>query len=489
MTNRKTNRRGFTLVEMLVAAALIIFMMYVIATAFEKGLETFRMLKVQGDMQEKLRAAATAIRMDLSTPHFDGNTSLSTQGPYLGDQQLNNQLWQPPKKGYVRISMPFVPGTVNGTFMPGAVKDGVDPDNPSAPYYGLDVNTCKDLYMQFTMNLTDGHPTVRDGRGRRDQFYMTNYAGLNAYCQPDYNRNDPATPSLFTSYWVEVAYFVRPNGKFTDGGVALFDVYRRQKLLVEPAPPNSYPPQYSTNSGNIDTSYWKAANNFMPFNGATDVTEPFRRWGMNPTLKQVGQQLLPAAPWGLPASPIPPFTTILDEVSLADPRTGGDLLMTNVLNFEIKATWDPIQLGAPNTDRFNTNVASNFTSPSASATVNGTSVYNPDYPFDYLPVGINPGLATGSTPPRVFDTWSCNTDTTAGTPITYGPPVTGPMNQQEYGAWNQGHFGPLLPGGQQAQPTAFTMPLRIRVRAVQIKLRVWDQKTSQTRQETIIQDL
>ena len=387
--------------------------------------------------------------MDLTTPHFDGNTSLSTQGPYLGDQQINNQLWQPPRKGYVRISTPFKPGIV----------DGADPDNPNAVYYRIDPTTVKDLYMQFTLNLTDGHPTVRDGRGRRDQFYMTDYGSssvaqlngqplmLNAYSLPDYNRADPATPTLFTSYWVEVAYFVKPNGKTTDGGLPLFDLYRRQKLLVEPAPPNPYPPQYSANSGNIDTSYWNNPNLRFPFNGSADVTEPLRRFGMNASIPY-GVPLVNSAP---PRRP-PPFTTILDEVGITDPRAGGDLLMTNVLNFEIKATWDPVQIGAPNTDRFNTanTNACNFTSPNATN--------NPDYPFDYLPVGINLGLSAGATPARVFDTWSCNTDALSSGTVNYGPPITGPMNQQEYGAWNQGHFTPLPgtagPGGLQHHAAA-----------------------------------
>src|SRR5271169_1092705 len=89
-------RSAFTLVEMLVAAALIIFMMYIIASAFEKGLESFRVLKVQGDLQDKLRAAATTIRLDLTTQHFGDGSALS-------DQRLNDQTWQPPTQGYFRI--------------------------------------------------------------------------------------------------------------------------------------------------------------------------------------------------------------------------------------------------------------------------------------------------------------------------------------------------------------------------------------------------
>src|ERR1700683_4903156 len=98
MTLNLRRRSAFTLVEMLVASALIIFMMYVIASAFEKGLNSFSLLKTQGDLQDKLRAAATAIRLDLTAQHFGDGSSLS-------DQRLNDQSWQPPKMGYFRISL------------------------------------------------------------------------------------------------------------------------------------------------------------------------------------------------------------------------------------------------------------------------------------------------------------------------------------------------------------------------------------------------
>ena len=81
----------------------------------------------------------------------------------------------------------------------------------------------------------------------------------------------------------------------------------------------------------------------------------------------------------------------------------------------------------------------------------------------------------------------------AGTVLPQGSQST--MLQQELGYWNLGHFTPiqgLTPTTGQPptyNPTQFTIPLRVRVRALQIKLRIWDQKTNQTRQMTIIQDL
>jgi type II secretory pathway pseudopilin PulG len=600
MTRNSNRRAAFTLVEMLVAATLIIFMMYVLASAFEKGLESFRVLKAQGDMNEKLRAAASALRLDLATPHFDGFTSPNVQGPFLSNQRLNDQTWQPPAKGYFRISLPGInPGRQNAAQQPNVVApaagaiEGTDPDNTNSLYYRLAyqpgtsplICTCKDLYLQFTVNLTDGHPMVRDARGRRDQFNMTDtfdasgdqsHLGLgtsgdgvlNPYSQPEYNRGDrslhpsyvtnsqgtpqPAgTPysTLYTSQWAEVCYFLVPNTtRTTDAPLPLYDLYRRQKMLVEPAPPNTYPVKVPLDSNGKsigtygDLSYWSAqvpsGNNTATvnvFNGAAHVTMPQRRWGMTTPQGNVFY------PFGQPATnlnpqSIQPFRRAMDEYAtpadpsgLSDPRSGGDLLLTDVVNFEIKALWEPVRVGAPNTDRFRTPVYDqngNFVPPAYDQNGNWTGGTlpdyfepspnkNPDYPFDWLPQGINPGINAenssppGVPPPVVFDTWSCNTDTPVpgGQVYNYGPqyptgttqagfPVGNQMMQQELGMWNVGHFTPITgltpqTGPQQNpySPTQYTIPLRVRVRALQIKLRIWDQKSQQTRQITIIQDV
>ena len=67
----------------------------------------------------------------------------------------------------------------------------------------------------------------------------------------------------------------------------------------------------------------------------------------------------------------------------------------------------------------------------------------------------------------------------------------------DYANWNAGHFKPA-PTPTPAQPAILApppglptqantnIPLRLRVRALQIKIRLWDRKTSQTRQVTII---
>src|SRR5262249_41549258 len=116
-------RGGFTLVEMMVATALIIFIMYILASAFEKGLESFRMMKVAGDMQERLRTAAVGMKTDLTKPHF--NDQGSSLGEYLSDPGLNltDPNWVPPDKGYFRIDF-----GMGGLIDP--QDEGIDPDDP-----------------------------------------------------------------------------------------------------------------------------------------------------------------------------------------------------------------------------------------------------------------------------------------------------------------------------------------------------------------------
>lgn len=64
-------RRGFTLAELLVAMALIVFIMTILSQAFAAGIEAFRQLKASGDMTEELREASLQLRRDVpATNHF-----------------------------------------------------------------------------------------------------------------------------------------------------------------------------------------------------------------------------------------------------------------------------------------------------------------------------------------------------------------------------------------------------------------------------------
>ena len=104
---RRRQRSGFTITELLVAMSLIIFMMAIFAEAFHVGTDTFHQLKGLGDLQEKLRGATTLLRRDLRADHFD-----EARGNRLSDQDLTVQ--GPPSHGFFRIwqgSAPVLEGT------------------------------------------------------------------------------------------------------------------------------------------------------------------------------------------------------------------------------------------------------------------------------------------------------------------------------------------------------------------------------------------
>src|SRR5205823_152210 len=98
MANRRgrlaMRRQGFTLVEMLVSLALVLFIMYILSQALITGLETFRQLKAIGEMEERLRMASTILRQDLRLDHFEGKRRLSDPSFWIQG---------PPREGFFRI--------------------------------------------------------------------------------------------------------------------------------------------------------------------------------------------------------------------------------------------------------------------------------------------------------------------------------------------------------------------------------------------------
>jgi prepilin-type N-terminal cleavage/methylation domain-containing protein len=65
LAGREAIRRGFTIVELLIAMALIVLIMAILSQAFVEGLESFRHLKGIGDLQEDLRQASIGLRRDV----------------------------------------------------------------------------------------------------------------------------------------------------------------------------------------------------------------------------------------------------------------------------------------------------------------------------------------------------------------------------------------------------------------------------------------
>jgi hypothetical protein len=158
--------------------------------------------------------------------------------------------------------------------------------------------------------------------------------------------------------------------------------------------------------------------------------------------------------------PLPPQPTVKPNAVGQIVPTGDDVLLTDVLSFEIKAAWF-------NNPSFN-NLFPN-SSPSVRPMVPVLPVPpNLEEPFDDLqPVTLNNNapLWAGQ---RVFDTWF-------RAPSLDGLDWDRPV---------QANAGPGFLSQRLDQ-----VPMRINVRALQIKLRVWDSRKEQARQMTIIQEI
>jgi prepilin-type N-terminal cleavage/methylation domain-containing protein len=446
-------RSGFTLVELLVATALILFIMSILSAAFVAGMKSVSDFKAAGDMADKQRNVMTVLRRDLWADHFPGRQMMSQPDFWTGG---------PPAEGYFRIFQ----GAPD-------VNEGLDLDN--LPSYRQTTTS-----LAFTVRLRGNDrgnffsavvpPTIQDnGNPVPNPLLASALLG-----SPDRRFQD--TAGVYSSQWAEVAYFLVPTGE-TAEGTPLFGLYRRQLLTVtdnslvttnDPAQPYIPIAQAVDAAGNnqyleMSTKLDLPSNGNMYFNSAKDLTMPIRRFGMDPTLPP------PQTP--PPATPPPPppnfaglfkaaygggYPTMSQEnvnyvlannAPLNSNYAAADLLLTDVVSFDVRV----LVAGAPQSfDLFDLTTST------------------PGNPF--FPVN-NPTFApTNPANPnnvRVFDTWSAYSDDVA-----------------DYSQWSIPGSAASIPimNDNNGQP--------IRILALQITLRVYDNtKTKKTRQVTLIQDM
>jgi prepilin-type N-terminal cleavage/methylation domain-containing protein len=512
-------RHGFTLVELMVSMALIIFIMAILSQAFIAALGVFRSLKAQGDLAEKLRGTAQILQHDLAADHFDAGRKLSDKNFWLNG---------PPTQGFFRIWQ----GN-NWTTLPGAPVGDMPPEGVDVPAgIGTYVNT--QHYLAFTVKLNGndmGDFMTAGPLGGGAVMGNLNLPGSIPAFGPSESRYQFTSGAGAYNYqWAEVAWFLQPQINPATGQqdttVAdpqsidpstktapalprpLYTLYRRQCLLV---PDNnlvtlgSFPGIAATQpSGFLEMSCWPDTRGFWHFNNPSDITVPWRRFGMvlpNP-ITPLPPNPMPGAPagllyatqlpytppyawsfgpptppvtpppWGswvppngaLPLSPtylpsvtatgqtlypLPSYPTLAQQGSAA--LAGSDIQLNDVISFDVRI-YDPTV--PPNgTDPFVTL----FTA--AESYYNGNpAVYNPTNP------SLNPSA------PAVFDTWTSINDNDG-------------INLTNYSNWST--FGTLtsIPMWKGAGPLG-TGPS---IKAIQITIRLWDYKTNQTRQVTIVQ--
>jgi len=100
LANKLRMRKGFTLVELLVAMALILFIMSIVSVCFSDATESFRIFRSRAELSEKLRFITQTLRADLRADHFENGRRLSDKDFWVQG---------PPKAGYFRVEQEIPP--------------------------------------------------------------------------------------------------------------------------------------------------------------------------------------------------------------------------------------------------------------------------------------------------------------------------------------------------------------------------------------------
>lgn len=401
-----SRRPAFTLVELMVSMALIIFIMYVLAEAFSAGAGAFRNLKAIGDMNERLRGVSNLLRTYLGAPHFEGAKRLS-----------DRDFWKegPPKEGFFRIWHDQESGGPPAT---SSVAEGNDLDGNAS------FRSTKH-HLHFTVKLP--------GKGK-DQFFRAEVPATSPLLtlgDPTSRFQDP-TGNVFVSPYAEMAIFLKPTGENTEDPTGpstplpLHTLHFRQRLLN----PNMDVVQDAIAQAPLyaEVSHVQDPNDATKLivNTLADVTIPPRRFEQSTT-----------------AGANSPSNYSVMTGTMA----GSDVVITDVLSFDVRVLLDKQAYDS-------LSIPENFVSLHDAAV---TQYWSNTTAF---------GTA------RVFDTWSSASTAVAG---------------QNYRNWKP----PVAPN----PTTDSTIPMYqsnqaagdlIRIRAIQITIRIWDSKTRQTRQTSVV---
>lgn len=258
----RRQRRGFTLVELLVSVALTVFMLTLFATLFSAGNDAVRIARGTSEVDRTVQSAITKLRRDLQFVYVGDNVSLSkafsapdqvpTAGyftieenmpgsppPYLSDNNASNSISDPSLKSFVQAlqaRMALTPIGYGGPNTPVTLyRQGIDER-------GLPVDADVDDVLAFTVKLTGNSPeNIFYGRVPIGSILDSDLDPGSRFDQPD--------NGIFTSPTAEVVYFLRADRPYTladinrsalgsdDGRIstpATFTLYRRELLLLSP---------------------------------------------------------------------------------------------------------------------------------------------------------------------------------------------------------------------------------------------------------------
>ncbi len=422
---RRTSRTAFTLVEMLVATALTLFIMAIISQTFGQATKTFSKLRTAGQLQERTRGAINLIRRDLATEHFAGPYPGGRGGPFVGSQRLDLEGWQPPAFGFFAIRQ-------NGPSLFEPIGA------PLTDGEGLASTRATSHVLQFTSHLPAGQPTELFSANVFDPVGSAATNSISTILKSTrFAGNEFVTgSSLYYSRWSEICYFLWPSGDTTATGVQLFSLRRKAKLLAPKSVDFTLPVQLMTIA---DAALFVAGN--------PDLALRFIPIAPNQAYVQLMGPEVVANPGARMA--------LVPQTDLNGNQTGSDIVLTDVIGFELKAAWS-------------------------------------DNPWFNDPT-INPDAWAGSSPANLVDTDNPYSDLPPST-LSSNPLFSG---QRHFDTWFRDSLTESIDWDAMRQPNyvgylvraPWQVPLRINVRSLQVKFRIYDTKAEQTRQVTLVQEI
>jgi prepilin-type N-terminal cleavage/methylation domain-containing protein len=344
---RNAKRAGFTLVELMVAMALTLFVMVILSQAFVTSLDTFSGMKGIGDMQQNLRTAGNILKNDLSQYHFEGARRLSDTSaglplivpPTAGGPAQGLQ----PQAGFLAVlqgSAPVLAGAA--TSLTPYVNEGQDSNGvPSFRAHDhiiyLSVNRKGNRQENFfTASLQDVSATGANlglffGPANPTAYDLNPTTQLPFYTwAPPYVSG--STSAFYSSQWAEVVYYLKrtgsteePNNPLSAIGTPTFGLYRAQFVMV---PDSSHVSGILANGLELTTFEGMSCNKnnttgFVDFFSPSDASAYVT--GQTPVVKR----LIPQVPQFTPGAAAVNVATNRVEVNEA-------LLLPNVLSFHVQ---------------------------------------------------------------------------------------------------------------------------------------------------------
>ena len=266
-------RYAFTLVELLVAMALIIFMLSIMSQAFVIATTAMSGLKKVTDLVDRVRPVLATLEKDLGSYHFEGSKRLSdpdfwSAGP---PSQGYFMVWQdkPNSNHYPFANTPLSPlnnASTKPTYGEG-VKDGMLYGISSADanhmlafttkvgtnlaqisaddYYGVSIpyqGDLTDIPLGNLMTTIPGNITFF-GNDLANIYFPPNSNNIGGNRMLNFKNQSLSNKGIAGSArveklltdWAEVAYFLRDTGRKTDNGIPICALYRQQRFLLPEA--------------------------------------------------------------------------------------------------------------------------------------------------------------------------------------------------------------------------------------------------------------